>query len=136
MKPSLFSWFLVSYLSLSTSMATSVESLAALYSYVPAVTTPLHSLWLPVGLLDLYGAIRLSMAVNWIAGDTKGKPRASALQEVIGILIIVFGGDTFLCGYMVLTSFLANCLLLIYSTNLQPCVLAQLPAGSLTPHLL
>lgn len=76
-------------------MAASVESLATLYDYVPVVCTPLNS-WLPVGLIDLYGAIRLSMGVNWIASDTKGKPRSTILQEVIGILIVVFGGETFL----------------------------------------
>lgn len=75
----------------------SVEAFAPLYSdYLPALLTPVHGLFCPIGVLDVYGAIRLSVAVNWIASDTKGKPRASALQELFGIMVVLYGGETFI----------------------------------------
>lgn len=74
------------------------EALAPLFGYVPPLLAPVH--WLcPVGILDIYSAHRLSVVVNWIASDTKGKARASALQEVVGILVVLFGGETFLGEY-------------------------------------
>lgn len=78
------------------SFAAAAESIAPVYGHVPALLAPLHP-YAPVGLLDVFGAARLSMGVNWVASDTKGKPRASFLQEALGILVVVFGGETFLC---------------------------------------
>lgn len=77
------------------SFAAAAESIAPVYGHVPTLLAPLHP-YAPVGLIDVFGAARLSMGVNWVASDTKGKPRASFLQEALGILIVVFGGETFL----------------------------------------
>jgi hypothetical protein len=77
------------------SFAAAAESFAPVYGHVPALLAPLHP-YAPVGALDVFGAARLSMGVNWVASDTKGRPRASYLQEALGMLIVVFGGETFL----------------------------------------
>lgn len=84
-------------------------SLAQLNGYLPPFTAPTHPL-LPFGALDLFGAARLSMVINWIASGAfdppapvnekrkKGpKARASILQELFGLMVVVFGGETFLC---------------------------------------
>jgi len=78
--------------------AAHIEYLAPAYGVVPALIAPRWPS--PLGVLDLYGAHRLSVVVNWIATDNgkrSAKARASALQEVVGILIVLFGGETFLC---------------------------------------
>lgn len=95
-------------------MAVSISSLQAA---LQQVLTPIHLRYFPFPLLDLYGAMRLSSVVNWMASGVfdppspssnraeKGKKdkalgvnkeRATALQEVFGILVVVFGGETFL----------------------------------------
>ncbi|GMK55945.1 hypothetical protein CspeluHIS016_0210010 [Cutaneotrichosporon spelunceum] len=77
------------------SVAAAAEAIAPVYGYVPAFLAPLHP-YAPVGALDIFGAARLSMGVNWVAADTNGRPRVTFLQEALGILVIVFGGETFL----------------------------------------
>jgi hypothetical protein len=83
----------------------SLQSLSTLAAYVPPLTTPLHS-YAPFPPADIYGAMRLSSIVNWVAGGVfdagdagakTQKERAGLLQEVVGILVVVFGGETFLC---------------------------------------
>jgi len=87
----------------------SLVSLAQLNGYLPRFLAPTHA-WLPFGALDLLGAARLSMVINWIASGAfdppppanekrkKGpKPRASILQELFGLMVVLFGGETFLC---------------------------------------
>lgn len=90
--------------------------LSHFHSYVPFVLQPTHK-YVPFAALDLFGAVRLSSVVNWIAtgvfdpapaaenGSASGekgkkaktkKERASLLQECFGILVVVFGGETFL----------------------------------------
>lgn len=96
-----------------------MASLSQLSAYVPPLLTPMHPA-LPFPILDLFGAMRLSSVVNWFAtgafdappakaveNGEKGTPskrvrapqrrRATLLQECFGILVIVFGGETFLC---------------------------------------
>jgi hypothetical protein len=73
------------------------ESLAPAYAYIPPLLAPRWPFL--VGVLDLYSAHRLSVVVNWIAtenGQNRAK-RATALQEIMGILVVLFGGETFLC---------------------------------------
>lgn len=87
-----------------------MTTLQRLYGYVPAVLAPTHP-YLPYGLLDLYGAHRLSCVIDWIASGVfdppasedqeKGahntkKERATLLQELFGLMVVVFGGETFL----------------------------------------
>ncbi|KAK8847466.1 hypothetical protein IAR55_005324 [Kwoniella newhampshirensis] len=92
--------------------------LSAINACLPSILTPVHPA-VPYPILDLFGAMRLSSVVDWMArgvfdepsppatpskekskkgGKTsvKKKERASALQECIGILVVVFGGETFL----------------------------------------
>ena len=97
-----------------------MSNLAAYHAYVPSLLAPVHQ-YLPYGVIDIFGAMRLSMIVNWFASGAfdppapdgesekpatvKRKPgkkvkksaRASLLQEHVGIAVIVFGGETFLC---------------------------------------
>ncbi|BEI92579.1 uncharacterized protein CcaverHIS019_0502070 [Cutaneotrichosporon cavernicola] len=82
-------------MSLARSFAAAAESIAPVYGNVPALLAPLHP-YAPVGALDIFGAARLSMGINWVASDTKGRSRATFLQEALGMLVIVFGGETFL----------------------------------------
>lgn len=97
------------------------RSLTALHSYVPPLLAPTHPM-IPYGPLDLFGASRLSMVVNWIASgafdpppanevgatyaekkklrkkaNAAGKKRATLLQELFGLMVVIFGGETFLC---------------------------------------
>nr|XP_031860573.1 uncharacterized protein CI109_003904 [Kwoniella shandongensis]KAA5527645.1 hypothetical protein CI109_003904 [Kwoniella shandongensis] len=94
------------------------SALSTVNAYLPKVLTPIHPAF-PYPIIDLFGAMRLSSVVDWMARgvfdsplppDTptkdksrkggklmiKKKERASALQECIGILVVVFGGETFL----------------------------------------
>jgi hypothetical protein len=89
-------------------------TLARIHRHVPPLLAPIHPL-LPYGLIDIVGAMRLSFVVNWMAsgvfdvskdttrkgGRIKNLPRlrATLLQELAGIMIVVFGGETFLCEY-------------------------------------
>ncbi|KIR68776.1 hypothetical protein I314_01201 [Cryptococcus bacillisporus CA1873] len=94
-----------------------VVSISSLQAALQPVLTPIHPRYLPFPLVDLYGAMRLSSVANWMAtgafdppspatnksgkgkkGKAMGakKERATVLQEVFGILVVVFGGETFL----------------------------------------
>jgi hypothetical protein len=66
-------------------------------------TTLVHPTLLPFPILDVLGAMRLSMVVDQISraaastgpGGAK-RVRSTGLQEAFGILVVVFGGETFL----------------------------------------
>jgi len=101
-----------------------MDALTRLHAFVPALLAPTHA-YLPFGLIDIYGAARLSLIINWIATggfepeekvvaegkgvvvDEKGREavvktkvkrnRGSLLQELFGLMVVVFGGETFLC---------------------------------------
>lgn len=64
-----------------------------------------HSIYLPFPILDLLGAIRLSIFVDqYVRSKSKipddkvdeGGRRPTFLQEAFGIAVLVFGGETFL----------------------------------------
>jgi hypothetical protein len=64
-----------------------------------------HSTYLPFPILDLLGAIRLSIFVDqYVRSKSKipddkvdeGGRRPTFLQEAFGIAVLVFGGETFL----------------------------------------
>ena len=98
-------------------MSTLPATLRESYTYLPPLLAPGHPFF-PFGLVDVVGAMRLSMIVNWIASGAfdppsdnskssqkKGKgarkpkkARAPLLQELAGLMVVVFGGETFLCG--------------------------------------
>ena len=84
---------------------------------VTPLLQPVHP-YFPIAALDLFGAMRLSSVVDWFARGVfdpptpapvangekvptaqpiSKRPRPSLLQEIVGILIIVFGPETFLC---------------------------------------
>jgi len=92
-----------------------MNHLTRLHTVVPALLAPTHP-YIPFGLIDIYGAARLSLIINWIAtggfepevkgvegvnekGDVEPviRPRGSLLQELFGLMVVVFGGETFLC---------------------------------------
>lgn len=89
----------------------SISTLQSLHGYIPGLLTPTHP-YIPFGLIDLYGASRLSCVIEWIASgvfdppspssttEKKGakavKPRATLLQELFGLMVVLFGGETFL----------------------------------------
>jgi hypothetical protein len=91
--------------------------LASVHPYLTPLHTAIHPR-IPFAPLDIYGAIRLSQVIEWIATGVlspsddpnqppaksetkrvgKGKPqRAGVLQECMGLLVVLFGGETFLC---------------------------------------
>lgn len=75
------------------------ESVASLYGYVPHLVTPMHT-FCPVGPFDIFGAMRLSMGVNFMAlgaAKDRGLKRSSLLQECLGIAVLLYGGETFVC---------------------------------------
>ena len=105
------------------STLTTMQTLTTLHAYIPPLLTPPHR-FVPFGPIDIFGAMRLSSVVNWIASgafdeptsstpsaDTmnekgtgkrkktveKSKGRPGLLQELLGIMVVVFGGETFLC---------------------------------------
>jgi len=86
-------------LSLST-----MAALSTVQTQITRLTTPLHPIF-PFPLIDLFGAMRLSSVVDWMASGAMDPPtakpakkaRPSLLQELFGIMVIVFGGETFLC---------------------------------------
>ena len=79
---------------------------SALQSYAFRLTSPVHPSF-PFPLIDIFGAMRLSSVVNWMAGGALDPPsvnkgsgkrsRPSLLQELFALMVIVFGGETFLC---------------------------------------
>ncbi|KAL7420040.1 hypothetical protein Q5752_005005 [Cryptotrichosporon argae] len=84
--------------------------LARAHALLPPLLTPLHRA-LPFALLDLIGAARLSSVINWAATGVFDAPgtarardsdgthrRATALQELVGLMLIVFGPETFLAA--------------------------------------
>jgi hypothetical protein len=96
------------------------KTLAAAHSYLPPLLGPIHP-YFPFAPVDVFGAMRLSSVVDWMAGGAFDAPaavvvangadeksgskrvkkvetraRASVLQECFGILVVVFGGETFL----------------------------------------
>ncbi|WRT64696.1 uncharacterized protein IL334_001630 [Kwoniella shivajii] len=89
-----------------------MSSLAALHQGLLPILTPIHPSF-PFAIIDLIGAMRLSSVINWIASGvfdplplttpSKGrkkygatKERATLWQELVGLMIVVFGGETFL----------------------------------------
>lgn len=83
--------------------------------YLPTLLSPIHPNF-PFAPLDVVGAMRLSSVVNWVAGGAsepavvvevnekgktvtrpvKPKARATLARELAGLMIIVFGPETFL----------------------------------------
>lgn len=83
--------------------------------YLPTLLTPIHPNF-PFAPLDVIGAMRISSVVNWIAGGAfepavvvevnkkgktvtravKPKTRATLARELTGLMIVVFGPETFL----------------------------------------
>jgi hypothetical protein len=85
-------------------------ALLQVHSVIPRLLAPTHR-YLPYGVIDLYGASRLSLIIDWVASGAfdsptpkeKGKKkaknikeRATLLQELFGLMVVVFGGETFL----------------------------------------
>nr|ODN93718.1 hypothetical protein L204_04902 [Cryptococcus depauperatus CBS 7855] len=89
-------------------------STKAIQTTLQPILTPVHSSF-PFPLIDVYVAMRLSLIADWMARgvfdppslvvgvkekhkskDRNGKRRAGVLQEVVGIMVVVFGGETFL----------------------------------------
>lgn len=73
-------------------LSTRAEALAPYYSYVPRLLTPVP--WLSTPALDVFGAVRLSMGIYAVSLAAPGK--ASLLQELVGLWVVLFGGETFL----------------------------------------
>lgn len=90
--------------------------LAAMTPHIQLLCYPVHSHF-PFGVLDIFGAIRLSQIIDWIARGVFDAPtampsdgvdrnrqkhrtvpikRAAILQECLGLLLVLFGGETFL----------------------------------------
>ncbi|KAK6903645.1 hypothetical protein L486_03216 [Kwoniella mangroviensis CBS 10435] len=84
-----------------------MTSLNSLHDTLSPLLSPLHPSF-PFAPIDIIGAMRLSSVINWIATGVfdpqptgKGKKgikkeRASIWQELAGLMIVVFGGETFL----------------------------------------
>lgn len=94
-----------------------VSGLEIAHSYITPLHTSVHD-YIPFAPLDIYGAIRLSQIIYWastgvldpdmpvdVAANTgKAKrmakiirrSRPNALQECMGLMIVLFGGETFL----------------------------------------
>ncbi|WWC68042.1 uncharacterized protein I206_101961 [Kwoniella pini CBS 10737] len=88
-----------------------MTSLTSLHNSLSPLLTPAHPSF-PFAPIDVIGAMRLSSVINWIATgvfdppstpSNKGKrsvatkkARASIWQELAGLMIVVFGGETFL----------------------------------------
>jgi hypothetical protein len=88
--------------------------LASVHRYIVPLHTSIHP-YIPFTPLDIFGAIRLSQIISWISTGTLGNEPSSeatrpqtkgiktrpltqpgALQECLGILMVLFGGETFL----------------------------------------
>lgn len=74
------------------------EALAPYAGYVPHLLTPVPRLSVPA--LDVYGAVRLSMGIHGASLATPGT--ASVAQELIGLWVVMFGGETFLGEFRLL----------------------------------
>ncbi|WWC86819.1 uncharacterized protein L201_001698 [Kwoniella dendrophila CBS 6074] len=90
-----------------------MSSFNALHQTLQPLLQPAHPSF-PFAPIDVIGAMRLSSVINWIAtgvfdpqptttpGKTKKgkivvkKERATLWQELAGLMIVVFGGETFL----------------------------------------
>ncbi|WVW78383.1 hypothetical protein I302_100337 [Kwoniella bestiolae CBS 10118] len=84
-----------------------MTSLNSLHDALSPLLSPVHPSF-PFAPIDVVGAMRLSSVINWIATGVfdpqpvgKGKKgtkkdRASIWQELAGLMIVVFGGETFL----------------------------------------
>lgn len=76
-----------------TALTARAEALAPYYgSYVPRLLAPVPGLSTPA--LDVFGAVRLSMGIYAVSLATPGK--ANLLQELVGLWVVLFGGETFL----------------------------------------
>ncbi|WVQ98124.1 hypothetical protein IAU59_005246 [Kwoniella sp. CBS 9459] len=91
------------------------STLSLLNSQLRPLFTPIHPAF-PFPPIDLIGAMRLSSVVEWMATGVfdppapttpvKGKKggkgvnaaRASIWQELLGLMVVVFGGETFLAA--------------------------------------
>ncbi|ORY30360.1 hypothetical protein BCR39DRAFT_587910 [Naematelia encephala] len=77
------------------------STISSTRSFLPYLTTPVHP-WIPFGLIDVFGFYRLPGVINWIASGVfdpnhpKGQ-RSTLLQELFGLCVVLFGGETFLC---------------------------------------
>ncbi|WVR04686.1 hypothetical protein IAU60_001697 [Kwoniella sp. DSM 27419] len=95
-------------------LSEAVTALTTMDTHLKPLFAPIHPAF-PFGIIDLVGAMRLSSVIEWMATGVfdpptpttpsgKGKkiaqakraPRASLLQELLGLLVVVFGGETFL----------------------------------------
>jgi hypothetical protein len=90
-------------------MAFNTTSTAILSAYTHSqltlFTTHVHPTYFPIAWLDLLGAIRLSYFVDLIVREANGIKqggesakgrRPTFAQEAAGILMLIFGGETFL----------------------------------------
>ncbi|OCF45818.1 hypothetical protein I317_00306 [Kwoniella heveanensis CBS 569] len=91
------------------------STLTNLNAQLRPIFTPIHPSF-PFPLIDLFGAMRLSSVVEWMAtgvfdpptaatpskgkkgGKVVKKERASVWQELVGLMVVVFGGETFLAA--------------------------------------
>lgn len=68
------------------------EALAPYAGYVPRLLAPVPRLGTPA--LDVFGAVRLSMGIYGVSLATPGT--ASVAQELVGLWVVLFGGETLL----------------------------------------
>ncbi len=74
------------------------------HSQLTLFDTHVHTTYFPIPWLDLLGALRLSYFVDLIVRDANGIKqgesgrgrRTTFAQEAVGILILIYGGETFL----------------------------------------
>jgi hypothetical protein len=74
------------------------------HAQIGLFTTQVHPDWFPFAWLDVLGAIRLSYFIDQFvrqsngikAGDNGTSKRPTFLQEAFGLLMLIFGGETFL----------------------------------------
>lgn len=79
-------------MSKSAALIARAEAFAPYAGYLPRLLTPVPGLSTPA--LDVFGAVRLSMGIYALSLTTLGT--ASALQELVGLWLVLFGGETFL----------------------------------------
>lgn len=76
--------------------------------YLSPLLAPIHPNF-PFAPIDVFGAMRLSSVVNWMAsgafdppvginekGTSAARKRPPLLRELLGLMIVVFGAETFL----------------------------------------
>ncbi|WVF69730.1 hypothetical protein IAT40_004509 [Kwoniella sp. CBS 6097] len=91
------------------------STLTTLHTQLRPLFAPIHPAF-PFPPIDLIGAMRLSSVVEWMAtgvfdppapstpskgkkgGNSTKKERASIWQELVGLMVVVFGGETFLAA--------------------------------------